>query len=89
MRHFYNKVEHKIDSMESFKKVAVAPSNYWRYFCVRWRCGVGCGGQQWDELGVSLLPHGHRAFDHLVAPFLPDYKQNDWAGWRRAEGRAR
>ena len=79
--HFYNKVEHKIDSMESFKKVAVAPSELpGDIFASVGRCVLrDVGGTAIGmRLGVSLLPYN--ALAHLiavVAPFLPDYKQND------------
>ena len=78
---FYDKVEHKIDSMESFKKVAVAPSELPAdIFASIGRCVLrDVGGTAIGlRLGVSLLPYN--ALAHLiavVAPFLPDYKQND------------
>mmetsp|Transcript_21772 Transcript_21772/g.67005 ORF Transcript_21772/g.67005 Transcript_21772/m.67005 type:complete len:240 (+) Transcript_21772:122-841(+) len=79
--HFYNKVEHKIDSMESFKKVAVDPAELPREMfasigrCVLRDMGATAIGMR---VGFNLLPYG--ALAHiiaLVAPFLPDYKAND------------
>lgn len=79
--HFYNKVEHKIDSMESFKKVAVSPDELPKQIfssigrmILRDAGGTAIG----MRLGVSLLPYNALAsLIALVAPFLPDYKEND------------
>ena len=79
--HFYQKVEHKIDSMESFKKLAVDPSELPReIFASIGRCVLRDVGNTavGMRLGVALLPYG--ALAHiiaLVAPFLPDYVEND------------
>ncbi|KAH8093022.1 3-oxo-behenoyl-CoA reductase [Aureococcus anophagefferens] len=78
---FYNKVEHKIDSMESFKKLAVDPSELPReIFASIGRCVLRDVGNTavGMRLGVALLPYS--ALAHiiaLVAPFLPDYVEND------------
>ena len=78
---FYNTVEHKIDSMESFKKLAVDPSELPReIFASIGRCVLRDVGNTaiGMRLGVSLLPYN--ALAHLiatVAPFLPDYVEND------------
>ena len=70
--HFYNKVEHKIDSMESFKKVAVAPSELpGDIFASVGRCVLrDVGGTAIGmRLGVSLLPYN--ALAHLIALVAP------------------
>ncbi|KAH8061229.1 3-oxo-behenoyl-CoA reductase [Aureococcus anophagefferens] len=78
---FYNKVEHKIDSMESFKKLAVDRSELPReIFASIGRCVLRDVGNTavGMRLGVALLPYS--ALAHiiaLVAPFLPDYVEND------------
>mmetsp|Transcript_8741 Transcript_8741/g.26295 ORF Transcript_8741/g.26295 Transcript_8741/m.26295 type:complete len:319 (+) Transcript_8741:99-1055(+) len=78
---FYNKVEHKIDSMESFKKVAVDPSELPRdIFASVGRCVMrDVGGTAIGmRVGVSLVPYSFLAYlIALVAPFLPDYANND------------
>ena len=79
--HFYQKVEHKIDSMESFKKLAVPPSELPdEIFASVGRCVLRDVGNTaiGMRLGVALLPYN--ALAHLiavVAPFLPDYVAND------------
>ena len=78
---FYDKVEHKIDSMESFKKLAVDPSELPHdIFASVGRCVLRDVGNTaiGMRLGVALLPYN--ALAHiiaLVAPFLPDYVAND------------
>ena len=65
--HFYNKVEHKIDSMESFKKVAVAPSELPGdiFASGRKMCAAGCWwDRDWDEIrSVVAAVQRPRAFD--------------------------
>lgn len=78
---FYDSVQHKIDSMEQFKKVAVAPSTLPDLIfasvgrLVLLDQGATAIGMR---LFVSLVPYNFLAsLIALIAPFLPDYKHND------------
>jgi len=78
---FFNKVEHKIDSMEQFKKIAVDPGSLPKKIfsaigrMVLFDTGATAIGMR---LGVALLPYNALAsIIALCAPILPDYREND------------
>ena len=87
---FYNAVEHKIDTMESFKKAAVPPNQ-----ALAVRIFAAIGRVTFTDIGFTaqamhiasaVLPFGSLAgIITMVAPYLPDYVTNDKGRGGKAE----
>lgn len=79
--HFYNSVQHKIDSMEQFKKIAVPPSVLpHAIFSAVGRVVLLDQGATaiMMRLFVAFVPYNFLAsLIAFLAPVLPDYKNND------------